>query len=38
MELHDALLKAVTTIAYAWAQVIAGDIVDLTDGLEHELW
>ena len=33
---HDALLDAVLKIAYAWDQVLAGDIDDILEGLDIE--
>jgi hypothetical protein len=33
---HDTLLDAVLKIAYAWDQVLAGDIDDILEGLDRE--
>lgn len=34
---EDALIKATTVSSYAWAQVLAGDMDDICDGLEESL-
>jgi hypothetical protein len=36
-ELVEALVEATTTLSYAWAQVLAGDIDDICEGLKEAL-
>jgi hypothetical protein len=36
-ELQDALIDATTTLSYAWAQVLAGDMDDICEGLTEEM-